>query len=141
MNAEATAASEAAQSALSEVKSIFGGAVPLIFRVMERRGLLPTHWPLVKGALSEDGSISDEIFASESGELRIPIPELVQFHQKLRGESSGMRPVVIICSWCKDVKGVEGDWLALETVLTSLDRDTVSSHGLCPRCQTTVADM
>jgi hypothetical protein len=44
-----------------------------------------------------------------------------------------------VCSWCKSVRGVGGNWIPVEDGLQSLDLSPSSplptlSHGVCPSC-------
>ncbi len=85
---------------------------------------------------SEEIRVEKEaMFHDSSAKLRLPIPELSKYYEKvLQSEVNAERPVVAICSYCKNIRDTEGKWHALETVLPSLERDSTFSHGVCPDC-------
>lgn len=76
---------------------------------------------------------NDKMFLDSSAELKLPIPDLVKYYEKLP-LSDGDGPVVAICSYCKNIQDTEGKWHALESVLSSLNRKSSFTHGICPDC-------
>ena len=44
------------------------------------------------------------------------------------------KPVVSICAYCKDIKDKNGKWHSLESVLPSIKRNSLFSHGICKPC-------
>lgn len=78
---------------------------------------------------------NEEMFLDSSEKLKLPIPNLVKYYAKLsRSESNVEQPVVSICSYCRKIQDVEGKWHTLEVVLSSLDRNSIFSHSVCPDC-------
>ncbi len=76
-----------------------------------------------------------DIPPGEQGEqLRMQIPRLVAFYHKVSDSDNEERPVVTMCMHCKDIRDTTGKWLALETSLSALDRNSMFSHSICDRC-------
>lgn len=76
---------------------------------------------------------NEEMFLNPS--LKLPIPDLIKYYEKLtQSENNVERPVVAICSYCKDIRDTCGKWHVLESVLSSLERNSLFSHGICPVC-------
>ena len=76
-------------------------------------------------------------FEKEDDDLEMEIPGLVKFYQQLsRDDSESARPVVVMCMHCKDIRGSDGQWRALETTLMALDRRSLFSHSICDDCRT-----
>lgn len=74
-------------------------------------------------------------FREEDGKLKIEIPNLVKFYQKLsEDDNEGARPVVTMCMHCKNIRGDDDKWHALETTLSALDRRSLFSHSICGHC-------
>jgi hypothetical protein len=74
-------------------------------------------------------------FKKEDGNLGMEIPALVKFYQGLsQDDSKSARPVVSMCMHCKNIRGNDGKWRALETTLMALDRRSLFSHGICQNC-------
>lgn len=85
---------------------------------------------------------NDERFIDASAKLKLPIPELTKYYETIsQSDGETEKPVVAICSSCKNIRDVEGKWHALETVLASLDRNSTFSHGVCPRCYKKVVEL
>lgn len=76
---------------------------------------------------------NDKMLLDSSAKLKLPIPDLVKYYEKLP-LSDADRPVVSICSYCKNIQDTEGKWHALESVLASLNRKSSFTHGICPDC-------
>ncbi|MFQ5684918.1 MAG: hypothetical protein ACE5HC_16820 [Candidatus Binatia bacterium] len=78
---------------------------------------------------------NEEMFLDSSATLKLPIPDLAKFYKKiLQSQSNAEKPVVAICSWCKNIRDAEGKWHSLESVLSGLNRNSIFSHGACPNC-------
>ena len=78
---------------------------------------------------------NEEMYLDSTGTLKLPIPNLVKFYGKtLQSQSNAEKPVVAICSWCKNIRDTEGKWHALESVLSGLNRNSIFSHSACPNC-------
>ena len=80
--------------------------------------------------------VEDEpLLSPDAGGLKIPIPDLVHFHEQITAkEGEAGRPVVVICMYCRSIRDTEGRWRALEGVLATLDRNSLFSHGVCDDC-------
>lgn len=84
---------------------------------------------------------NEEMLLDTSTRLKLPIPDLVKYYEKLsRPEGNVERPVVLMCCYCKNIRDALGKWHALESVLSSLDRNSAFSHGVCPDCYEEVKD-
>lgn len=43
----------------AQIERVFGGAVPSIYQVMAKKGMLPIYWPMIKDAIADDQGIKD----------------------------------------------------------------------------------
>jgi len=78
---------------------------------------------------------NEDMLHDPSEKLKLPIPDLVKYYTDIsRSENSVKKPVVSICAYCKNIQDIKGNWLALESVLPSLDRNSTFSHGICSDC-------
>jgi hypothetical protein len=78
---------------------------------------------------------SEPGFKDVNGKLKIEIPNLVKFYQKIsEDDNEGARPVVTMCMHCKNIRSDDGKWHALETTLSALDRRSLFSHSICGHC-------
>lgn len=78
---------------------------------------------------------NEEMLLDSSGKLKLPIPELAKFYDKISLAGKNVEiPVVTICMYCKNIRDAEGKWHALESILPALARNSVFSHGACPDC-------
>lgn len=46
------------------------------------------------------------------------------------GPRFGTRPLVEACSWCRRVRGLDGQWSGSDSQVTGAD----VTHGICPDC-------
>ncbi len=78
---------------------------------------------------------NEEMLHDPSGKLKLPVPDLIKYYANLsQSEINIEKPVVSICAYCKNIQDTNGQWLALESVLSSLKRNSTFSHGICPDC-------
>jgi len=78
---------------------------------------------------------NEEMLYDPSEKLKLPVPDLVKYYTNLSQlELNIEKPVVSICAYCKNIQDTNGQWLALESVLSSLDRNSSFSHGICLDC-------
>lgn len=86
---------------------------------------------------TDDGRLRDLLWTAAplrdiSGELLVvavgqDITERKRLERRLRG-------LTAICSWCKQIRTEDGDWLPLEDYISERSR-ALFSHGCCPGCE------
>lgn len=53
-------------------------------------------------------------------------------HRRALDELAALRRYLAVCSWCRKIRGGDGDWTTLEAYAAA--RATQVTHGICPGC-------
>jgi len=46
----------------------------------------------------------------------------------------GVKPLVMVCAWCKNVRAANGNWQRVKRHHVRDDNNGRTSHGMCPAC-------
>ena len=80
-------------------------------------------------------SLEDEpMVETFPAELQALVPTFIKFHMLTDGANPQMRPVGTMCSICRQIRDVEGQWFPRAAIDELLAKDMLFSHGLCERC-------
>ncbi|MBF0430050.1 MAG: hypothetical protein HQK83_02135 [Fibrobacteria bacterium] len=84
---------------------------------------------------TEDISWQYDIPKGKKGEqFKALALDLVSFYHKVSDKHTKTRPVITMCMHCKDVRDSSGIWHAFETSLSTIEKDSMFSHSICPTC-------
>ncbi len=87
---------------------------------------------------SDEINLEKEAIIRDSGGRTLKeFADFVQYYEakeaKLAREYHQI-PVFVICSYCKSLKDIEGNWHPIESIISRLPPELAFSHGICEDC-------